>query len=284
MQGSSRIPVVVGEIMTGDLVGLDCRASLDDAIELMESEGVRHLPILEGRRLVGVLSERDVLEATGWLPPSLRGALEAPTGDVASSMSKPVVSASPEDTLVTACLRIVEWGVGCLPVLDNGFLAGMLSETDLLEAYGAACSGSLVAVDLDPRVEEAMTRDLTVADHRTPAEEALELLRSRGFRHLPVMADGELLGLVSDRDLRLSLGRGQLEGTPLSELFSPRLHSVTPTTRLSKVARVLVEEAIGALPVVAGEDEGGALLGLATTTDVLRCAAQAFAPDASPID
>lgn len=263
----------VHELMTTDVVSIKQDASLDDAMSLMDEGDFRHLPVVEGDRLVGVLSERDLLEATGWLPPRLREVLDAPGGTVEDFMQSPVVTVSPDDSIVTACIRLLEWGIGCLPVLDDRELIGMLADVDVLDAYAKACAGSLVDVESDPDVTELMSKELFFAEHDTPAEETLAFFHEKHIRHVPVQADGELMGLVSDRDLRLCIGRGQLEGTPIGELVAPRVVTVGAGTKMSSAARSMVRHRIGAVPVV----EGPTTIGILSAVDILEHCTQAFA-------
>ena len=170
-------------------------------------------------------------------------------------------------------MRLVEWNIGCVPVLDDGCLVGMLSDSDVLAAYAKACRGVTISVDSDPYVGGVMTVDVMSADHRTLAEDALAFCRSKHIRHLPVQDGDDLVGIVSDRDLRLSIGRGQLEGTPIGELAPTELVTIDAETRLSKAAEILIDDHIGAIPVV----EGKRLIGLISSADVLNHCTKAFA-------
>ena len=58
----------VSSIMTVEPVTIAPSATPDEAVRLMDEHGVRHLPVLEGGKLLSVVSDRDLLEATGWLP------------------------------------------------------------------------------------------------------------------------------------------------------------------------------------------------------------------------
>lgn len=98
-------------------------------------------------------------------------------------------------------------------------------------------------------------------------------------RHLPVVENGTLVGIVSDRDLRRSLdtipgsGRSGLQDPlerPVSELMSSDVISVNPETELVEVIDLMLEHKIGAVPVV-GVD-GLKLLGIISYIDVLRAA------------
>jgi acetoin utilization protein AcuB len=88
-----------------------------------------------------------------------------------------------------------------------------------------------------------------------------------GFRHLPVVRDGEMIGIVSQRDLHLAqrLGGANLDSTRVGDIAKLELYTVSPEERIDDVARVLVEKKIGSALVL----QGGKLVGIFTTTDAL---------------
>jgi len=263
----------VSEIMTEEVVTLSSNSSLDEAMERLDLEDVRHLPVLADGRVVGIVSDRDVLEASGWLPKALREALEAPATFVVDFMRAPVVTIAVSDSVAAACRKMSDWGIGCLPVLDDSGLVGIVSETDVLNAFATACRTSTITVNSDPLVASLMSTEVVSTGPETPAEEAFEFCRSRGIRHLPLLEAGRLVGIVSDRDLRLMVGRGQLEGTPLRELAPRETRTIGSEARASRAAQTMVTHRIGALPVV----DGDLLLGILTSADLITHCAAAFA-------
>ena len=88
----------VRSIMTPDPLTLTADADLDSAMQLMDEHDVRHVPVMEDDRLVGVLSDRDLLSATGWIPAAER-ADEGPRVVRELLGARPVTS-SPDDTVV----------------------------------------------------------------------------------------------------------------------------------------------------------------------------------------
>ena len=89
-----------------------------------------------------------------------------------------------------------EMGVGAMPVIDQGRVVGIFSERDLMSR--------VVAAGRDPdatRVEEVMSTDLVLAEAGEPYLTSLKKMQKAGCRHLPVVKDGKLVGMVSLRDL-----------------------------------------------------------------------------------
>lgn len=262
----------VSELMVVDPVTVPDGAVLAEAVRLMDEHGIRHLPVLRGDALVGVLSDRDLLEPAAKLVSSVgdEGELEPPL--VRHVMRPQPVTVSPEATVAEAAGVLAEHGIGCLPVTRGGALVGFLTENDLLEALVASSRYGVLGSEKDPPVRACMTADPTTADGRTTLDEASARMSAGDFRHLPVTgAAGRLAGIVSDRDLRRAAGRGLDPTTPVLELATRAPTTATASESVSRAARRLSHERIGALPVVDGD---GRVVGILTVTDVLAHAAR----------
>jgi acetoin utilization protein AcuB len=126
-------------------------------------------------------------------------------------------------------------------------------------------------------VEKWMTRDVITVRPHEKIIDAFELMQGRGIRHLPVIEDGELKGLVTDRDIRLALIPSPLS-TPedrmyhlgalerVDEIMTADLITVAPNTTIEEATKLMAKYKIGAVPVVAK----GQLVGILTETDILR--------------
>jgi len=114
--------------------------------------------------------------------------------------SKPaaeVATIGPEATLAGAAAVLAERGIGALVVSEDGAgVQGMLSERDLvreLAARGGDC--------LNRTVSEVMTSDISTAAPQDQADEILNRMTQGRFRHMPVMAEGRMIGLISIGDV-----------------------------------------------------------------------------------
>jgi len=258
----------IAELMSTPVTSIAPEASLDDVIHLMDERGVRHLPVVEGERLVGLISDRDVLEATGWLPERLRSAFLADRGgpSTAGEVARlPVMTARPNDSIMALTVEAVVQGMGCLPVLDGERLVGIVTETDLMRAYREACRRATDGALLDSTVERHMTRSVRAIEHGATLGEALRAMREMHVRHLPIVQAGNLIGVVSDRDLRRELGRGRREDYPLAEAMSTTPTVAAPKMRLSEAVGRMLDAHISSLPVLQDDE----LVGILTALDVL---------------
>lgn len=121
--------------MTREVVTVAPDATVADALETMRSNNIRHVPVLDRGRLVGVVTDRD-----------LRLALDADGGGardtaVAEVMSAPPVTAGPDTPIETAAEILAGRRLGCLPIVDDGELVGILTESDLLRAFVELMAG-----------------------------------------------------------------------------------------------------------------------------------------------
>jgi len=118
---------------------------------------------------------------------------ERSVGDI---MSRPVVTARPADTVAIAAQRMKERHVGSVVVVDAEERAiGILTERDMIR-LGAAGTDASVA-----KVSEWMTAEPDTVAPEIPAREAFASLVEHGYRHIPVVEDNRLVGIVSIRDL-----------------------------------------------------------------------------------
>jgi CBS domain-containing protein len=110
-------------------------------------------------------------------------------------MNTSVVTTTPETTVAEAAAGMVAARVGSSVVLQGSFLAGILTERDVLRA--AASGRDLRTVP----VAEWMTPDPQAAGPGDSAEQAAQIMLRNGFRHLPVLDGRDVCGVVSLRDL-----------------------------------------------------------------------------------
>jgi acetoin utilization protein AcuB len=127
------------------------------------------------------------------------------------------------------------------------------------------------------RVADLMTCDPDTVSTETPLEHAIAIMNRAERRQLPVVEDGQLVGLISDRDVRLAVNSPFIEMDSLDKLhlldtvtvgqcMTPNPVTISSSALLYEAAGILGRYKFGALPVV----EGGELVGIITVTDLLN--------------
>jgi CBS domain-containing protein len=125
----------VEDVMTRDVVTLTPEETLRDAINLLRRKRIRHLPVVDGNKLLGIVTDRDVKRAT----PSVLAGVERDEYDnslvaikVAQLMTRDPITVSGRASLKSAVEIFINSRVGALPVVDDGRLIGILTDIDVL--------------------------------------------------------------------------------------------------------------------------------------------------------
>lgn len=150
--------MLVGKRMKRKPVTVTREDSLGRARELLDSMRIRHLPVVEGKRLVGIITDQDIRGASpsSTVPISNEDLSEflgrVKVGEV---MVSEVITASPFTSIEEAAKVMQERKIGCLPVLDGEDLVGIITETDILgvlvEMMGIKEASSRIEVELPDR-------------------------------------------------------------------------------------------------------------------------------------
>jgi acetoin utilization protein AcuB len=119
-------------------------------------------------------------------------------------------------------------------------------------------------------VQDVMQRGVVAVEPETALAEVMRLLERRGIRHLPVLDQGNLVGIISDRDVKAA---GAMRAGPgaastrlaARDIMTRRVLTIAPMFPVEEAARIMVTRKISALPVT----EGDRLIGIVTETDVL---------------
>jgi CBS domain-containing protein len=132
--------------------------------------------------------------------------------DVLRNKGATVATVEPEATVAELLGRLAEGNYGALPVVRGGMLVGMVSERDVVRRLHEQGADLLAA-----SVEDIMTTDLATCSPEDSTADLAKVMTTRRVRHLPVLVNGELAGIVSIGDLvkaridTLERERAQLE-------------------------------------------------------------------------
>jgi acetoin utilization protein AcuB len=120
-----------------------------------------------------------------------------------------------------------------------------------------------------------MTKSPVVVERTTTMAHALRIMDEQGFRHLPVVASGKLVGVVSERELKIVENMQGVDSGMciVGDFLLGAPYTVAPATTLAEVVRTMAEHKYGSAVVV----EDGTVVGVFTTTDALKALASVLA-------
>ena len=263
--------VSVADAMRTEIISASPQEPIADAEERMLRHGVRGLPVLENRRLVGMFTGSDALRA---------GRDEKTT--VGEAMTTKLEVAYPADSIHMALRRMTQAGISRLPVVDRGnesMLLGMINTRDI----AAALDGQLAMLANNPvtqraetgfdpfgslPVTEAMTTDFDTFPADSPARHVIERLTATGT-HAALLVDdnGCLQGIVTLGDIEHSLGTDLTQ--PVIGAANTKMIVARPTQSLAEALAEPGAELVRQLPVVEGPRGQMRPIGLLRRGDVL---------------
>jgi len=130
--------MLVGRRMRKSLITVTKDTSLEEARNLLHSHRIRHLPVVEGDRLMGILTDRDIRQAS----PSSTAGIDADRTaaflaqiPVGKAMVRDIRTVSPYTTIEEAARLMIDHKIGCLPVTEANRLVGIITETDILGVF-----------------------------------------------------------------------------------------------------------------------------------------------------
>ncbi|MCA9521378.1 MAG: CBS domain-containing protein [Myxococcales bacterium] len=285
----------IRDIMTTNLVTVNQNADLDWANDVMEIANIRHIPVVRGERLVGLISRRDLLRTrisalAGIDPDDEHDLLQSvPAHEV---MTSEVVTLPPDADLRQAIETMVEEKIDSVLVVDDAErLAGIVTSHDIIKlAFAFLHNVDPESVDAAPELRDALSQPMRVAERMAHdvisvavetdlnwVDDVFELAR---IRHLPVVEGRRLVGLVTQRDLLLASissiadvssdeRREMMTMVRVGDIMNREITTVRADSELSDALRLMLDRKFGCLPVI---DEQSELVGLLTDTDMMKLA------------
>ncbi len=186
--------------------------SVTDAVKLMKEKGIKHIPVLKGSKLKGIISDRDIKEYT----PSKATSLDiyelhylfAKT-KVKEIMKTKVITTTPETPVEEAAMVMYDHGVGSLPVMEDGLLVGIISDRDIFR----------VLVDITGVRHGGNRIYLTLEDRPGSIKDVADIIRNHGFHLQSILTSYERVREGYRSVVIRTKGKGDLKGLE-SELDS----------------------------------------------------------------
>jgi CBS domain-containing protein len=251
-----------------------------DAIQIMAREGFRRIPIVNPgtKVLEGIITATDVIDYLGG-GPKFEVIEERFGGNFFKAINEPiriimvksVFSVKTSAKISEAIELMKEKNVGGLPVVDEGnSVRAIITERDIARIFADRISGV--------KVSQMMSEKVVTALPRTTIFEAEKTMATQGFRRLPIISDGKLIGIVTAMDIIRFFGCGevfkrlqsktikQVLNTAALEIATKEVTTIEPEADVGQAAKIMQDKNIGAIPVV----ENKKLVGIITERDFFR--------------
>jgi len=254
------------------------------AIKTMVYYGFSRLPIADAgtNRLIGFVTSVDVVDFLGGglrhnlLSEKYGGNIfTAINADIREIMSTRLTYASDKFSLNDALKLMYEKNVGGLPIVDEETrIKAIITEEDFVRFTAGIETGL--------NVESFMSSNVVTAPAQTTIEKMTRMIIQKGFRRMPVVQDGVLMGMVTASDIMKYMGSGEafekvvtgdigeVMNLPIKSLIKRNLVTTEKKADLGVAAKRMVENDIGSLPVM----DRGSLVGILTERDYVRALAE----------
>jgi len=272
-----------GEIMSiakSPVITMALTTPIYDAIKIMVKEGFRRMPVVDPgtRRLRGIITATDLIDYLGGgekfqiIQQKYAGNFfRAINEPVKSVMTQKAVSVLTSAKISDAMELMKRHQIGGLPVVDEeNRVWAIITERDIIGIFTGKIGGAKVA--------DVMSRKVVTVKPSTPISEAEKIMTEYGFRRLPIVSNGKLVGIVTVMDMLRYFGSGQVfkhlqSGTiaqvlrtPIIEIAVKDVITVDPNVDVGQVAELMRRRDVGALPVIQNEK----LVGIITERDFFK--------------
>ena len=281
-----------GDIMAiakKEVVTIPQTASIKETAEIMVKNKFRRLPITNPGtgKLLGIVTSMDILDFLGGgekfkiLEEKYNdNFLAAINESVKKIMTRDVHYLSHKDSINLAVKKMLDYGVGALPVIDSQEnIVGIVSERDL----ALLLSGVLT----DEIVEDYMTKKVIKTTPGTPIESASKIMVRNRLRRIPVVGEErktphpekeKLVGIITSTDILEFLGRStvfnnmtsnsaeEILNAKITEIMENNVITTRPNARLGDLCQLMEDKSIGGVPVI----KDGELEGIITESDLLK--------------
>ena len=251
-----------------------------DAIKIMATKGFRRIPIANPgtKTLEGIVTATDIINYLGGgkkfriIQKKFAGSIfKAINEPIKLIMIKKVISVKTSAKINEAIELMIEQNLGGLPVVDRkNRVKAIITERDIANMFADRISGVTVA--------QLMSEKVVTALQKTTIFEAEKTMTTQGFRRLPIISDGKVIGIITTMDIIRFFGSGkvfkylksdaiiQVLNTPALEIATRDVVTIGPNEDVGQAAKIMQEKNIGALPVVKNEK----LVGIITERDFFK--------------
>jgi len=251
---ASRHWLPISDVMVKDVATMSVNETVFSAAKNMFEKRVSCIIVLDGDKVAGILTETDFLKRIA------AKKREIAHVKIARLMTSPVISISPDTSVLQAGTIAEENHVKKLPVIDNGKLVGIITQTDLVRV--------LTYYGMWRDIEEIMTPDVVTIQSEATVVQAAEAMTNNNISCIVVLNDKQVTGVLTERDIlkRVIAAQKDPDTTKINEVMSSPVKTVPPDYSVFSASRLIENVNIRRLVGL----EGSTLKGIVTQTDIFR--------------
>ena len=255
-----RGPLELGDIMSRDPVTVPPQDTIASAARRMSEQDVSCVMVVEEGRVAGILTEKDVLKGVADRQADFRSVR------VSQRMSSPVFTVAPGLSVLEAGRIMGERNIRRLPVVQDGRLVGIVTETDIARG--------LISLNPLRYISDIMTRHVSVVDTDAEVEEAAQIMSHQNISCVVARHRQKIAGIVTEKDIlrRIVALHKDPTQTRVAEIMSFPVVAVPPTYSVLSASRKM--ETVHVHRLIVMDDKR--IHGVVTQTDILRAIRGAF--------
>ncbi|WP_143406799.1 CBS domain-containing protein [Methanonatronarchaeum thermophilum] len=281
----TRLPDQKSEIVRiagKDVVTIPRTITIIGAAKTMTNYGFRRLPVTNpgNSKLEGILTSMDIVRFMGG-GESFKliknghygNFLSAINESVSEIMVNEVISVSEKGNLKEAVKKMMESGIGGIPIVDSeGRVKGIITERDIVSLI------SKVDIVTGMKVKDIMSENVITISPDSSIIDLTTTMVDEGFRRVPIIEDGILVGIVTATDVLRYLGNGgvfeklvtgdikEVLEVPVTEIMVSDIETGNSNDALTDIAKTMSQENIGSIPIL----DNSSLKGIVTEHDLVR--------------
>lgn len=268
--------------MSSPVVTVTPETNLTEARRVMDERKIRAIPVVKDGNLIGIVTRRGLLRLDlSQLDASTLYSHVAPDKvTVGEIMTLKPITVTPSSLIPKAARIMLENKITALPVMEDDKMVGILTNSDLMRFILAEYPGLKKRIP----VSHYMTDEVVTVDEDTSLLEAHRLMGTKRIRFLPVIRDGQMVGVVTRTDLMSSdpsrlASRNNQELSlkiliqPVEKVMTRSIISTAPDLLVTDVARLMLENKVHCLPVI---DKRKNLVGVISESDLFLMIVQKF--------
>jgi len=253
----------VKDVMTKDVIFVDKDVNLRQVLKLMKKHGITKIPVVEDKKLIGVITDNIIAYKLGSIR---KKGIPASRLHASSVTDKVFETVSPDTDVKTILKKVGEPGPTMLNVVVDDYLVGVVTKADLLPL-----------VTGDTKLRDIMNKQVITVSSEDRVIHARRIMIDENIARLPAVDDGKLVGVISDTEIAFaladikrsfSLGRQKhhLEELLVGDVMKSPAIWTTSNISVTDAAKIMMKKNIGFLPIIENEN----IDGVVTRTDLLK--------------